>query len=154
MKRLTVVLGLGLVAGVVGYGLVRVGLCLRSDDVVVSTGADITWLKSEFHLNDEQFAAIKQLHGEYGSVCAVHCANIVEAQDRLADLRERGASAEDLAVARQSIEDLEAVCNAATRAHIRRVADLMPPDQGRRFLSMTEPHLASMPHNGSRGLDR
>ncbi len=155
MKKLVAILILALAAGLFGYGLVRVRL-ESAGPAGVETGADIAWLKTEFNLTVPEFAAIEELHLAYSGTCAQHCADIIEAQKRLAELEleQGGADETTVAAARQNLARLEAVCNEATRAHLRQVAARMPLAQGVRFLRATEPHLASAPHDGSRALSR
>ncbi|MGH8018698.1 MAG: hypothetical protein ACREIA_10460 [Opitutaceae bacterium] len=153
MKKLAAILILALVAGLLGYALARVRFEAAAT-AEVETGADIAWLKDEFHLTAPEFAAIEALHQAYSGICAQHCAGIVEARDRLAKLEQEGAESAAIEPARRELLRLEAVCNEATRAHLRQVATRMPLEQGVRFLRATEPHLASSPHDGSRALSR
>ncbi len=152
MRRLTLLLALGLVAGLLAYAAVRA--LYPPPRATAGSGADITWLRREFALDEERFSRIAALHAAYAVTCAAHCADIVAAQDRLAALRAADAGPGELADAERALRELEAVCNDATRVHIHAVADLMPPAQGRRYLALIEPHLAELPHDGDRGLRR
>ena len=51
----------------------------------------MAWLQTEFHLSEGQFAAIKQLHDDYGVVCGAHCAAIMAAKARPAPAAEIAA---------------------------------------------------------------
>lgn len=152
MNRPGIVLLVGL--AVAGLAFVVAG-GLRGPELPPETsGRDITWLRTEFGLNDEQFAAVRRLHDEYAGVCAQHCADIAAARAELARL---GGSDADPAVREAAVRrvlELEAVCNESTRAHLRRVAAAMPAAQGERFLAMIEPHLAQLPHDGTRAISR
>jgi hypothetical protein len=152
VKRLLLLLGAALAAAVTGYLLVG----LRQATVTPVRGTDLTWIRAEFGLNDEQFAAVCRLHDEYSGTCAEHCAHIIAARDQLESLTKAAAPASDITSAERRVVELEQVCNDATRAHLRRVAAVMPPDQGERFLRMVEPHLAQLPHDpaGRDGLER
>lgn len=154
MRHLALILLLGLLAGGVSYGLMRLGHRAADPARSVNSGADLEWLRGEFGLDEVQFAAIRQLHLDYAVVCSVHCANILSAQTRLGELQASGAAAAEIATAARALGDLETVCNDATREHLQQVASLMPAAQGERFLRMTLPHLATMPHDGARGLRR
>lgn len=136
-----------LVAAGVGWGLVAWRHSVDATRLEAANGADLEWIREEFHLDDQQYAGVLALHEAYRPICAKHCADIADALARLAALRAAGASAEEIASAESAISDFEAVCNNATREHVRRVAAAMPRDQGRRYLQMVEPHLAHTPHD-------
>src|SRR6185369_3266733 len=95
-------------------------------------GDAMAWLRTEFHLNDTQFAAIKKLHDDYGSVCAEHCTAIMEARKRSAPPAEIAA--------------LEKTCVDAMTTHFRRVAALMPPGEGERYLATVLPRVSGYEH--------
>jgi len=154
VKRWVAILGLAVLALGVGYwfaGQRHVG------DVSVLTdlqGSDLSWMQTEFNLSDEQFAAVSAVHQGYAAVCSQHCIAIVAAQREVDVSRARAPDSEATVAAEQELRDLENTCNDATMAHLRTVAELMPPAAGRRFLTLVEPHVASQPHDGDRGLDR
>ena len=95
----------------------------------------MAWLRAEFHLDAAQFAAIQQLHDEYSRVCAGHCAAIMAARERKAPPAEVAA--------------LEQTCVDAMTAHFRRVAALMPPAEGQRYLATVLPRVAGYAHTGA-----
>jgi hypothetical protein len=86
-------------------------------------------------LDIQQFAAIKKLHEDYSEVCAGHCAAIMAAQ-------KRGAPPAEIAA-------LEKTCVTAMTEHFKRVAALMPPGQGERYLAIVLPRLADFDHRGA-----
>jgi len=98
-------------------------------------GDALKWLRVEFKLSDAQYAAIKQLHDDYGSVCSRHCAEIMAAE-------KRHASAAEVAV-------LERTCVESMSDHFRRVATLMAPDEGRRYLAIVMPRILDYDHRGA-----
>jgi len=150
MRQITIVLIAALVSGVCAYWLVQRRHGASISALAGTSGDDLHWIRTEFRLDDAQFAAVKKLHEDYSVVCAGHCADIVSAQMRLEKLTTAGAPAADLDAARRDIAALEEVCNTATRAHLRRVAAVMPAEQGARYIALVEPHLAHSPHDGSR----
>lgn len=152
MKQITLVLIAALVSGVCAFWLVQRRHAASISALADTSGDDLRWIRTEFRLNDEQFAAVKKLHDDYSVVCAGHCADISAAQQRLHSLTTSSAPATELEAARRDVAALEEVCNTATRAHLRRVAAVMAADQGARYLALVEPHLAHSPHDGSRGL--
>lgn len=146
MKRFLTLLAVALASAAVTYFLVG----LRQPATLALPANDnLAWIRTEFGLNDEQFSAVRELHRAYAGVCAQHCSAIATARSELATV-----STADRPAVEQKVRELEATCNEATRAHLHRVAAVMPPDQGERFLHMIEPHLAQAPHDGARGMPR
>jgi hypothetical protein len=127
-----------LAAGAVSFG----AFYLMNDDPAVRQAAHerdaMAWLRAEFHLTDAQFAAIKRLHEGYGTECARHCAMIASA-------RRRQAPAVEVAA-------LEQVCVDSMTAHFRRVAALMPPGEGARYLALVLPRVQGYAHAGAPNL--
>lgn len=136
MKNFLLTLGVVLAACALSFGVfyavnrepAQVRAALRESDAMA-------WMCAEFHLNDAQFAAIKQLHEDYREVCAGHCARIMEAG-------KNGAPKAEVAA-------LEKICVDAMAAHFRRVAALMPPGQGDRYLAIVLPRVADFDHRGA-----
>jgi hypothetical protein len=95
----------------------------------------MAWMRAEFHLSEAQFTAIRKLHEDYREQCAGHCSAIMAAE-------RRGAAAAEIAA-------LEKTCTDAMGGHFRRVADLMPPGQGTRYLAIVLPRVADYDHRGS-----
>jgi hypothetical protein len=135
MKNFLKTLILLVVAAAGTYGAVYVSTGDRAARHAAREGDAMTWLRTEFHLNTAQFAAIKQLHEEYGVVCSEHCAAILAA-------RQRGAPATEMAT-------LEATCVQAMTAHFQRVAALMPPGEGERYLATVLPCVTGYSHADS-----
>ena len=104
----------------------------------VHEGDAMAWLREEFHLNEAQFAAVKKLHADYNAVCADHCMAIMAA-------KQRGAPAAELAA-------LEKTCVDAMAAHFRKVAALLPPGEGERYLALVLPHVQDYDHHGAPNL--
>lgn len=101
-------------------------------------GDALAWLRAEFRLDDAQFAEIRTLHQEYSVECGRHCAAIMEARERRAPMAEVAA--------------LERVCVEAMTGHFRRVAALMPREQGERYLALVLPRVAGYAHGGAPSL--
>jgi hypothetical protein len=149
VKRLALLFVVALASAAVTYFLVGLR---QPRDPSRSPGSDVAWICTEFNLAAEPCAAVRKLHDEYSGQCAQHCADIVAARSRLAGLAPEATT--DRAAATARIAELEAVCNEATRFHLRRVAAVMPAAEGERFLRLVEPHLAQLPHDGARGFGR
>lgn len=135
MKNFWITLVVLVAAAGVSFGAFYV----MNDDPAVRRAARehdaMAWLRAEFQLDDGQFAAIKELHDNYGYECARHCSAIMDA-------RERQAPAEEVA-------RLERVCVDSMTVHFRRVAALMTPGQGERYLAIVLPRVSGYSHEGA-----
>lgn len=138
MKNFWLTLALVIGAGAVSFGAFYV----INDAPAVRRAARehdaMAWLRAEFHLNDAQFAAIKRLHDGYGRECARHCAAILAARERRAPAAE--------------VAGLERVCVESMTEHFRKVAALMPPGEGERYLAIVLPRVAGYDHEGAPNL--
>jgi hypothetical protein len=135
MRNFLITLGVVVAACALAFG---VFFALNDDAALRRAARDndaMAWLRAEFRLDDAQFAAIKKLHDDYGAVCGEHCAAIMDARERKAPAAE---------VAR-----LEKVCVDAMSGHFKRVAALMPAEQGERYLATVLPRVSDYAHTGA-----
>jgi hypothetical protein len=112
-------------------------------------GGELEWLRQEFHLTDAQFAAVRKLHEEYAPKCEQMCGRIADANARADRLigAQRSVTPE-VEAALQECATVHADCRRAMLGHIYAVANLMPADQGARYVEMMkarilEPGLAA-----------
>jgi hypothetical protein len=82
MKNLLITLAVALSVCAAAFGVGYVACCEPGLHRAVSEGDAMAWLRTEFHLSDAQFAAVKKLHDDYGVVCGQHCAAIMAAKTR------------------------------------------------------------------------
>ena len=74
-------------------------------------------------------------------------------QQRLADLERTGArDSPAYAAAREEWNAVRQECNEATLQHLRKVAEIMEADAGRRYLALTVPRIAKYDHLEPRGI--
>jgi hypothetical protein len=121
--------------------------CEPAVHAAAEKGDALAWLRAEFRLDDTQFAAIRRLHEAYAPECAEHCRAIREAtraRDALAAARPADPAA--LAAADRRVQELRAFCETAIARHVRRVAALMAPAEGERYLALVLPKIASFDH--------
>jgi hypothetical protein len=100
------------------------------------TTDDLDWLRVEFRLRDAELARIRQLHEGYLPTCRGFCDRIAAKQRELQAALDRGTnvtSAVELTLA--DIATLRAQCQAAMLRHFAEVSRVMPPEQGRRYLT-------------------
>src|SRR5688572_29304185 len=102
----------------------------------------LEWLRTDFNLDDAQFAAVKRLHDSYSVVCEEHCRAIqVAARHRNTLKSQSPADAAAVAAADQKLEELRVVCETAIASHVREVAARMSKEQGERYLAMVLPKI-------------
>lgn len=134
MRNLLITAGVVMAACALAFGVFFV----LNDDVALRRAARdndaMAWLRAEFRLDEVQFAAIKKLHEDYGAVCGEHCAAIMDARERQAPAAE--------------VAQLEKICVDAMTGHFKRVAALMPVEQGERYLATVLPRVAGYAHTG------
>lgn len=138
MKNLLITLAVLVGACAAAFGVLYAVSGDRAMHAAAREGDAMAWLRAEFRLDAAQFAAVRKLHDDYSMVCGAHCAAIMDA-------RERKAPAAEIAA-------LEKVCVDAMTGHFRRVAALMPPGQGERYLATVLPRVAGYEHRGAPNL--
>jgi hypothetical protein len=113
---------------------------LRSRESPQDVG--LRWLKDEYHLDDATFLRVSTLHREYFQQCDKMCRQIV-ATDRPLLWRARHQTRKAGEIDAQLVKGqaICADCEKAATEHLRQVAALMPPDQGKRFLEDILPSL-------------
>jgi len=132
MKNGLIALLVVLLAGALSFGVFYAMNDAPAVRRAAREGDAMAWLQAEFHLTEAQFAAIKKLHADYGRQCSEHCRAIMEA-------RHRGASKAEQAA-------LEKVCVDSMTEHFRKVAALMSPGEGERYLAIVLPRIQDYHH--------
>jgi hypothetical protein len=130
---LTVLLAAAL--AVLAFGVAYLASGDRALRVAARQGDALEWLRVEFALDAERFAAVRRLHEEFSIECSAHCAAIVAA-------RERSAPAAEIVA-------LEEHCVGAMTTHFRQVAARMEPAQGERYLALVLPRIRGHSHQGA-----
>jgi hypothetical protein len=135
MRNLGVTFGVALIVCAVAFGLGYIAERNRELHRAAVNKDAMAWLHTEFHLSDQQFAAIKRLHVEYRLKCDGKCAEMMSA-------RRRAASPDELQL-------LEAQCVADMLIHFQQVATLMPTGEGERYLASVLPYVAVVEDAGA-----
>ena len=97
---------------------------------------DLAWVRLEFRLSDADLARVRQLHDGYLPKCREFCERIGGRKRELQAVLAPGTNA--LAAIEQKLIEvgtLRAQCQAAMLQHFREVSQVMPPEQGRRYLA-------------------
>ena len=142
---------LAIVVGLVCYWIGSSPHSAMSD----TPGAEIAWIKHEFHLSDAEFAHVTALHQAYQPVCRDNCRQVDELNARLKTL---------LASHSNVTPEIEAILTEAARLrthcqiemlrHFTEVSRAMPPEQGRRYLDWVQeetlmPSASGMSHGSA-----
>lgn len=144
---------LALVAGATGFLCYQLGSS-PALHAAVKKGDAMAWLRLDFHLTDRQFAEIQKLHEAYAPSCEEHCRLIQEAmvaRDTIAATY--GSDPAAVAAAERNLEQLRTACETAIAAHVRKVAALMSPEHGQRYLALVLPKIAEFDHQMAPDLD-
>ncbi|HEY8994619.1 MAG TPA: periplasmic heavy metal sensor [Lacunisphaera sp.] len=120
----------------------------------VKHGDAMEWLRADFHLTDGQFAEIQKLHEAYAPSCAEHCRMIQEAtKARDAIVASHGTDPAAVAAAERTLQEMRSTCETAIATHVRKVAALMSPTDGQRYLALVLPKIANFDHQMAPELD-
>lgn len=146
MKRFVLLVAMAVIACAVAFGVTRRLSRVDTED-------RMTWLRHEFHLTDEQAARIAQLDAAYEPICADHCERIAVARQRLKSLSQAGDTGSSAyAAAEADWTALRAECTRATRQQLEKVAAVMSPEDGRRYLEVIGAKLTNYDHQKPFGL--
>ena len=100
---------------------------------------DLSWLRTEFHLNDAEMAHMRQLHESYLPECAKMCALIAA---KKAEVQAALANETNVTAGTQKelteLGELRAQCQGQMLRHFIAVSQAMPPAEGRRYLAEME----------------
>jgi len=99
----------------------------------------LAWLQKEFRLNDAQYARLREVHDAYRPECMEMCRQIDAKNAQI----EKLLAATNIVTPeiRQALTEAAAIrgeCEAAMLEHFYRVAQTMPPEQGKRYLAWVQ----------------
>jgi len=97
---------------------------------------DLEWLRREFRLGDGEMKRVRQLHEGYLPRCREMCDRIAARKQELHTALDAGQGLTP--EAEQKLADvgvLRAQCQAQMLRHFHEVSQVMPPEQGRRYLA-------------------
>lgn len=153
MKNLLRLLSLIAVLGLITAGLSYYTCCDEKLHAAAQRRDAHSWLCAEFKLSAAQVARIEAMHEDYRQECQVHCEAIMEATEALEKLEESGkATPQELAAAKALVESRTLTCRNAIRVHLAKVAALMPPEEGKRYLELLMPRVEAYQHKGAPNL--
>lgn len=100
---------------------------------------DLDWLRLEFRLTDADLTRARQIHDGYLLRCRDFCERIDARKRELQAALVAGTNA-PAAIQDKLVEigTLRAQCQAAMLQHFREVSQIMPAEQGRRYLAQMQ----------------
>lgn len=141
--------GTAVIIAVLGIGAAFVGYrmnCNPAMHAAVAKGDTMEWLRTDFHLTDAQLSTIRQMHSAYSGTCEEHCRKIQEATHARNALEAAHGNKAAIDAANAEITRMRGICENAIEAHVRRVAALMSPSDGQRYLSLVLPKILDFDH--------
>ncbi len=138
MQRLVVILAVAVLLGAVGY-FISYGTALRTYCRVPDSRDPSGWMRQEFHLTDAQYAQVKKLDEAYYPHCAEMCDKIDQSHAALKNLiLASGTMTPEVAAALQKDGAVEQQCRSEMLSHFYDVSQVMPPDDGKRYLRIMQ----------------
>lgn len=139
MKRTwSIVLG-GLLLAFAAYACVYLAGTSSERALAKSDKPALAWMQQEYHLNDAQFARLCELHDAYRPTCMEMCAKIDAKNAQLQKLlAETNVITPEIKQALAEAAQIRAECEAAMLDHFYKVAQTMPPEQGKRYLEWVQ----------------
>lgn len=103
---------------------------------LVRPGDDLAWFRREFRLSESELERIRQLHEGYLPKCRELCDRIAASKKGLQTALDVGQGlTPDAEKKLAEVGALRAQCQFQMLRHFHEVSQVMPPDQGRRYLT-------------------
>jgi hypothetical protein len=139
MKRSWLIIFGGLALAVCAYLCIYFGNTAAQRSVEHSARPELAWLQMEFHLTDAQLTRVMELHNAYAPKCDEMCRTIdaknAEIQRLLAATN---VITPEIKQALAQAAEIRAECETAMLDHFYKVAQTMPPEQGKRYLDWVQ----------------
>lgn len=136
MRSLSQLVGLGLLAGLLGYGAMFYFRTQEHRGMVRHDYPELAWLRVEFDLSDEEFSNISELHYAYLPQCEEMCELVARKNGELALLL--GSDPGDEAERNRLFDDvvqIKARCHKMMLNHFYEVSQEMGSEQRERYLT-------------------
>lgn len=150
MKRGTLII-IALIAGLAAFYGVRSYKMAEQKSVLLDSMPELSWMKSELKLSEDQFAKVSELHSAYRPKCMEMCQRIAEAHAKMEELiRENPEVTPDLEKAIQRHAVIHAECQEAMLRHLFQTASLMDQEQAAIYLKEMLPFALDFTHSEPR----
>jgi hypothetical protein len=145
----TAIIAVGLIVGCVTY------FCFHRPmpDAEAHSHDSLMWVRQEFKISGDKLARVEKMHEDYELVCADHCQAIADARNELKRLRVANAPQAEITAAEAKAASIDSLCVTSTQTHIKEVAAVIGGEEGRRYLSIVLPRVASFDHAAPATLD-
>ncbi len=139
MKRSWLIIIGGLVLAAVGYACIYLHGTSAQRSVEHSSRPELAWLQQEYRLSDAQYAQVMELHNAYAPKCEEMCRMIDAKNAQLQKLlAATNVVTPEINQALVEAAGIRAECESAMLDHFYKVAQTMPPEQGRRYLDWVQ----------------
>ena len=142
MKRAWFIIIGGLLLGIVAYACTYFTcLCCtaKQHSTSQSDQPPMSWMQREYHLNDAQYARVRELHEAYQPRCMEMCRKIDEQNTQLQKLlTATNVITPEIKQALAEAAQLRTDCQTAMFEHFYEVAGVMPEEEGKRYLAWVQ----------------
>jgi hypothetical protein len=141
MKKAAVILAIAVLSGAMAFWLMRSHQIAIHQRALVDSMPELTWVRTELKLSDEQFAKVSKLHADYRPKCIGMCGKITAARGKMAAIAGRDHQmTPELETAIREYAATRAECQQAMLNHIYQTAGILDKDQAGSYLAMTLPY--------------
>lgn len=141
MKRAVLVLIVAMLAGAMAFWLMRSHQIAKRQGALVDSMPELTWVRTELKLSDEQFARVSKLHSDYRPKCMEMCGKIATAHEKMVVLAgETCTMNSELEAAIREYAATRVECQQAMLVHIYQTAGVLEKGQAARYLETTLPY--------------
>jgi hypothetical protein len=158
MKRGLLILMMAAVLGAASFGAMRWWSVSRAPGdkgkrgtIVTDVWPELSWLRNELGLTEDQFGRVEALHAAYRPKCEGLCTRIAESLEKLESLAATSsAMTPELAAAFRERAQVHADCRTAMLEHFYQTAACMNKEQAAKYLKMMLPYALDAPSGGGR----
>ncbi|WP_035610438.1 periplasmic heavy metal sensor [Haloferula sp. BvORR071] len=152
MKKGLTILILALLGGVLAFCLMRSHKMAERQETLLDSMPELSWLRSELKLSDDQFARVSELHAAYRPKCMEMCQRIAAARSKVETLaRASREVSPELEAALKEHAETDAQCRRAMVQHMYETAAVLDSDQAARYLETMLPLALEGSHGDPHG---
>lgn len=140
MRKGLTVLAIALLGGILAFWLMRSHKMAGQHETLLDSMPELSWMRSELKLTDDQFARVSALHAAYRPKCMEMCGRIAAARTKVETLaRASREVTPELEAALKEHAETDAQCRRAMVQHMYETAAVLEPDQAARYLETMLP---------------
>ncbi|MFN0129980.1 MAG: Spy/CpxP family protein refolding chaperone [Verrucomicrobiales bacterium] len=138
-----VILLAALAAGLVAFGVMRWHKAAghsHGHGVALHAMPELSWLRDELNLSEEQFIKVRDLHAAYRPKCVELCRRISEAHKKIESFASsHRVITPDYKAALDEHATIHVECQEAMLNHLYETAGMLTPEQSKRYLETMLP---------------